>query len=555
MTVSIELYRASFSGNDVTDEFTIPFRFEQDADLVVTLFSSAGVGTLQTITTHYSATGEGDDSGGTLTMVTPPATGESLLIERNTDGAQGVNLTASGSLQAETLEDALDLRVLASQEAKGEAARSIRIHPIDDATDLTLPLEADRGNTVVAFDSDGTGLEVGPTADEVSNAQTYATNAAASAVLTAADVVSTNADVVSTNADVVSTNADVVTTEAARDAAIAASETLAYGYTFDDGTADADPGSAKFRFDNATFGSATFMYINETSDEGSLAATMDVWDDSSSTIKATVKVRNPLDTSEWFEFYVSGTITDAGDYRKVPIPPIASNGTIPTGTGVLLGVFRNGDAGTGAVDSFISRTGAVVAVASDYDASQIDNDSGVAGAFVDNALDQLDTDKQEELSGATLTGATVSASDKVLVQDADDSDNLKTVTTQAIADLRKTESIIIACSDETSDLEVADDVVNFRMPYAFTLTAVRASVSTAPTGAGITVDIEEAGSTILSTLLTIDATEKTSTTAATPAVISDSALADDAEISINIDVIGSTLTGAGLKVALIGYQT
>lgn len=117
-----------------------------------------------------------------------------------------------------------------------------------------------------------------------------------------------------------------------------------------------------------------------------------------------------------------------------------------------------------------------------------------------------------------------------------------------------TESIIIACSDETTALTTGAAKVTFRMPYAFTLTAVRASVTTAPTDAAITVDINEGGASILSTLLTIDATEKTSTTAATPAVISDASLADDAEITIDIDTVGSTVAGAGLKVALIGAR-
>ena len=94
--------------------------------------------------------------------------------------------------------------------------------------------------------------------------------------------------------------------------------------------------------------------------------------------------------------------------------------------------------------------------------------------------------------------------------------------------------------------------VTFRMPFAFTLTVVRASVTTAPTGSVLTVDINEGGTSILSTKLTIDASEKTSTTAATPAVISDTALADDAEITIDIDTVGSTIAGAGLKVYLIG---
>lgn len=111
----------------------------------------------------------------------------------------------------------------------------------------------------------------------------------------------------------------------------------------------------------------------------------------------------------------------------------------------------------------------------------------------------------------------------------------------------------IACSDETTALTTGTAKATFRMPFAFTLTGVRASVTTAPTGAALTVDINEAGSSILSTKLTIDATEKTSTTAATPAVISDSALADDAEMTIDIDQIGSTIAGAGLKVWLIGY--
>jgi hypothetical protein len=51
--------------------------------------------------------------------------------------------------------------------------------------------------------------------------------------------------------------------------------------------------------------------------------------------------------------------------------------------------------------------------------------------------------------------------------------------------------------------------------------------------------------------LSIDPTEKTSTTALTPAVISDSSIADDAEITIDIDQIGSGTAGKGLKVTFI----
>lgn len=112
--------------------------------------------------------------------------------------------------------------------------------------------------------------------------------------------------------------------------------------------------------------------------------------------------------------------------------------------------------------------------------------------------------------------------------------------------------IPLACSDETTALTAGVAKFTFRMPYAMTLTALRASVTTAPTGSVLTVDINKSGISILSTKLTIDAGEKTSVTAATPAVISDSALADDSEITIDIDGIGSTVAGAGLKVYLMG---
>lgn len=112
--------------------------------------------------------------------------------------------------------------------------------------------------------------------------------------------------------------------------------------------------------------------------------------------------------------------------------------------------------------------------------------------------------------------------------------------------------IPIACSDETTALTTGSSKVTFRMPFAMTSVTVRASLTTAQASGSIfTVDVNEGGTTILSTKITIDNTEKTSTTASTPPVVSDSSLADDAEITIDIDQIGDG-TAKGLKVYLIG---
>lgn len=112
----------------------------------------------------------------------------------------------------------------------------------------------------------------------------------------------------------------------------------------------------------------------------------------------------------------------------------------------------------------------------------------------------------------------------------------------------------IIIGDETTAQTVATGKVRFRMPHAMTLTGVRASLNTAPVGSTFVVDINENGTSVLSTKLSIDASEKTSTTAATPAVISDPDLADDSEISIDVDQIGSGTAGAGLRVWLLGVK-
>jgi len=114
--------------------------------------------------------------------------------------------------------------------------------------------------------------------------------------------------------------------------------------------------------------------------------------------------------------------------------------------------------------------------------------------------------------------------------------------------------IQLAVSDETTDLTTGTAKVTLRSPHAFTLTGVRASVTTAPAGADLVVDVNEGGTSVLSTEISIDDGDKTSVGSATPPVISDSAIADDAEITVDIDQIGSGTAGAGLKITLIGTR-
>ena len=119
----------------------------------------------------------------------------------------------------------------------------------------------------------------------------------------------------------------------------------------------------------------------------------------------------------------------------------------------------------------------------------------------------------------------------------------------------KTEALVIAASDNTTALATGI-VFTFYMPYAMTLTDIRASVLTAPTDATLIVDVHDAGTTIMTTdKLDIETTKFHTKDATTQPTLTDTALANNSKIEIIVDQIGSSVAGAGLVVYLIGYQT
>lgn len=134
---------------------------------------------------------------------------------------------------------------------------------------------------------------------------------------------------------------------------------------------------------------------------------------------------------------VPGDIADgvAGEIMSWDAAGVAAN----TGPGAAMEVLTSNGAGTlptfqgaaGApVASVFARIGAVVAAASDYDASQVDNDSGVAGAFVSDALD---TNEATAIAAAgmgpvdsvfTRTGAVVAAASDYDASQVDNDSNI-----------------------------------------------------------------------------------------------------------------------------------
>jgi hypothetical protein len=110
----------------------------------------------------------------------------------------------------------------------------------------------------------------------------------------------------------------------------------------------------------------------------------------------------------------------------------------------------------------------------------------------------------------------------------------------------------IALSDEVSSLTTGTAKTRFRAPWPMSITQIpRSSVATASTSGLVIVDIKSNGTSILgANKLLIDATEKTSVTAAVPTTLTSAnvSIADDSEITFDITSAGTA--AAGLKINL-----
>jgi len=132
-----------------------------------------------------------------------------------------------------------------------------------------------------------------------------------------------------------------------------------------------------------------------------------------------------------------------------------------------------------------------------------------------------------------------------------------TIAWQDAGHVTQSRALEVACSDETTAITVANNLITFRMPYALTLNqgedGLRASLTGAGSSSGTTtVDVNQNGSTIMaSTKCTINYGDLTSVGATEP-VITTLALTDNASITIDVDAITGGADETGLKIQLIG---
>ena len=158
MTVSTTIIKSSHNGNGSTTTFAYNFKIFADSDLVVIIRSSTGTETTKTLTTHYTVSGAGDASGGSITFTTgnTPASGETVVIRRNVPQTQAIDYIANDPFPAETNEEGLDRTTMIAQQVSEATDRSIKLSRTNTMTSTEFTVGAtDRANKILAFDGSG----------------------------------------------------------------------------------------------------------------------------------------------------------------------------------------------------------------------------------------------------------------------------------------------------------------------------------------------------------------------------------------------------------------
>ena len=237
--------KETYVGTGSLSAYTFDFKIEALSQLLIIEVNDSGVETQRvrgTDTTYLSSvTYDAVEGGGTVNLTANLTNNYSLVILLANDApTQDYEFRNKTSFTLKRFESALDFLAGAIQRLTYRGKQAFRIHDLDDEDtfDSQLPAGiASELNKVLIINSTGSGMEFGPSADEITNAQGYAVAAAASE---AAALVSENAAAASETAAGLSETAAALseTNAGASETAAALSETNA-------GTSETNAGASE----------------------------------------------------------------------------------------------------------------------------------------------------------------------------------------------------------------------------------------------------------------------------------------------------------------------
>ena len=281
MTVSTTSIKNSYSGNGSTTAFAYTFKAFASSEIKVFIRTDSTGAEAQRSegsgSTNYSVSGVGNAGGGTVTFVTAPASGETVVIRRQTAQTQGTDYVENDPFPAEDHETALDKLTHIVQEVQEEVDRSFKVSKTNSITTPEFVDDAStRADKLLGFSSDGNTLEATTGRVNTVSVSNVAVDGSGNSQSATVSFNSTSG-ALALGVPVGSTGATGSTGSQGPDGV------GGLPYTFSTTTSDADPGAGQIRLNNGTLGSVSEIYIDDsTSASGNpdVSAFILTWDDS-----------------------------------------------------------------------------------------------------------------------------------------------------------------------------------------------------------------------------------------------------------------------------------
>lgn len=167
MTISNTIRTAGpFIGNGITTVFPFTFKvFKKEEVLAVQTDVSTGVASPLVLNSGYSVVLNADQNanpGGTATMASPLAIGQTLVLTSDLAYLQPLDITNGGGFYPSVLNAALDRLTIFCQQLSSLARRSIKFPLSDSGMNTELPSAVARANKLLGFNSAGAPIIVAP---------------------------------------------------------------------------------------------------------------------------------------------------------------------------------------------------------------------------------------------------------------------------------------------------------------------------------------------------------------------------------------------------------
>ena len=348
MTISSTSNKKTYTGNGSTTEFAYDFKILDSSHLkvITRLIASPYTELTKTETTHYSVSGVGSASGGTVTFVSAPADTLQVILLRETPQTQLTDWIENDPASSQNFEDAVDKAMMSIQDMQETLGRTLKVSKT--VTDLTTPEFSEpasaRADKLLAFDTDGDELTVTTgrvSSVSISTSTVGVTNGASGSGTGSASFTS------STGALALTLGLPTGNT------GMMGGVSMQYSTT----TSDADPGAGFIRFNNGSLNSATIMYVDDSDGTTDISAWVQSWDNSNSGSRGFITVAgNPNPSSPLVIYKVTGAVTDASGYTKIPVSYVSGSTSITNNAEVSISFSPAGDGDFAGLDYTFSTT-------------------------------------------------------------------------------------------------------------------------------------------------------------------------------------------------------